>query len=598
MAKSQSKSLKVLPRNKQPKPSLNKAVTIKYNAFWVTRQLIKTRMGPAIPHAQITFKDTSLIELMRDLTEDSAYYGVDPIKRPSDVFCFVNALEARHEDYVKELVKFLNEEFEGERKKLENLLEQKCISFDLLWYLFKKDDDVFYISNGTTQGGRVVSCDYEDSYFGPRRFKATVNTIKSDGRKFRMATETFTIYEFNGVKKHEQLAIVPLDAANRAVLETRGRLFSGLANSASYLQYESHIIWKEWFGIQSYKANGRCMIDQTSFHRQNPRYAQTTREEQEIDVIPDELLFACNAWVAGFSFANKRWGEFCLDALSPVKFNDTAFDTLVLAQETKHMVRSLVEYSGKTFQDVIYGKGGGCIFLLHGPPGTGKTLTAESISEVLHRPLYSVSVGELGTTPEKLETSLRNILEMATIWNATILIDEADIFLESRTDDADIDRNAMVAIFLRLLEYHQGVLFLTTNRVRSFDRAFHSRISIAIEYPTLSVSDRHQIWINLLSSAGVPTDGIDINRLSTHPVNGRQIKTAIRLAQALAHSEKSDLITTKLLEDPLIHAEKFLTTVEAPQQNNITEVRVGDSSVLRRRSRRRRALAESNGDSV
>ena len=33
-----------------------------------------------------------------------------------------------------------------------------------------------------------------------------------------------------------------------------------------------------------------------------------------------------------------------------------------------------------------------------------------------------------------------------------------------------------VGVFLRLLEYHQGVLFLTTNRVKSFDSAFHSRI--------------------------------------------------------------------------------------------------------------------------
>lgn len=42
----------------------------------------------------------------------------------------------------------------------------------------------------------------------------------------------------------------------------------------------------------------------------------------------------------------------------------------------------------------------GTIFLLHGPPGVGKTLTAEAIAELLHKPLYVVSMGELGTTPE------------------------------------------------------------------------------------------------------------------------------------------------------------------------------------------------------
>jgi hypothetical protein len=38
---------------------------------------------------------------------------------------------------------------------------------------------------------------------------------------------------------------------------------------------------------------------------------------------------------------------------------------------------------------------------------------------------------------------------------------------------------------LRLLEYHQGVLFLTTNRVKSFGDAFPSRISVALKYSDL-----------------------------------------------------------------------------------------------------------------
>ena len=52
----------------------------------------------------------------------------------------------------------------------------------------------------------------------------------------------------------------------------------------------------------------------------------------------------------------------------------------------------------------------------------GKTLTAEAISEYLHRPLYAVSVGELGTSVVELERKLSEILEVASIWNAVILI--------------------------------------------------------------------------------------------------------------------------------------------------------------------------------
>jgi len=33
----------------------------------------------------------------------------------------------------------------------------------------------------------------------------------------------------------------------------------------------------------------------------------------------------------------------------------------------KHLVKCLVENSNRGFTDIISGKGGGCVFLLHGP---------------------------------------------------------------------------------------------------------------------------------------------------------------------------------------------------------------------------------------
>ncbi len=47
---------------------------------------------------------------------------------------------------------------------------------------------------------------------------------------------------------------------------------------------------------------------------------------------------------------------------------------LVLPEEKKVLIRSLVENSAD-FSDIISGKGGGCIFLLHGSPGVGKVRT-------------------------------------------------------------------------------------------------------------------------------------------------------------------------------------------------------------------------------
>jgi len=210
--------------------------------------------------------------------------------------------------------------------------------------------------------------------------------------------------------------------------------------------------------------------------------------------------------------------------------------------------------------DLIKNKGGGCIFLLHGSPGVGKTLTAEAVSEHLHIPLYQVTVGELGTEPEKLEQSLGKLLELAAFWNASILLDEADIFLEKRTKN-DILRNAMVGIFLRLLEYHQGVLFLTTNHADSLDEAFISRISVVLHYPPLGKSEREAVWKNFLlqppsallnkpekgdliptktslaSSSTKNFPDFDFDHLAKFEINGRQIRSCVRMARALANSD-------------------------------------------------------------
>ena len=49
-------------------------------------------------------------------------------------------------------------------------------------------------------------------------------------------------------------------------------------------------------------------------------------------------------------------------------------------------------------------------------------------------------------------------------------------------------------VFLREIEYYQGILFLTTNRVGTFDDAFISRIHVVIHYPDLNAESRRKIW--------------------------------------------------------------------------------------------------------
>ena len=76
-----------------------------------------------------------------------------------------------------------------------------------------------------------------------------------------------------------------------------------------------------------------------------------------------------------------------------------------------------------------------------------------------------------------------------------MLLDEADVYLESR-QRGEVKRNALVSVFLRELEQFQGIMFLTTNQVGTFDDAFLSRIHVGLLYKALTDEDREKIWSN------------------------------------------------------------------------------------------------------
>ncbi|KAK3698941.1 hypothetical protein LTR37_016728 [Vermiconidia calcicola] len=278
----------------------------------------------------------------------------------------------------------------------------------------------------------------------------------------------------------------------------------------------------------------------------------------------DELLLTTPVML-GFAFSEKLWLEFTISGVHDIVYNDAAFDSLVLPPNQKSIVRALVEshkfHAARTIDDVVQGKGKGLVAVLHGPPGTGKTLTAEGISELLRCPLYMVSAGELGTDPARLEHELQKILDIAHSWGAVLLLDEADVFLEKR-EVHDIHRNALVSIFLRLLEYFQGILFLTTNRVETFDDAFQSRIHVALRYGELTAKAKKTVWKMFLDLVR-KVDGMEVadisdyelDILSRNQLNGRQIKNLVRTAQALALNEKEKLT--------MEHIKRVIDVVEA-----------------------------------
>lgn len=160
--------------------------------------------------------------------------------------------------------------------------------------------------------------------------------------------------------------------------------------------------------------------------------------------------FCCSA-VRGYCLTSKSWAEFQTDNIANIRWNKSAFDALVIPPARKRLIEAFVRQQQKhkknaDLDDVVQGKGQGLIMLLVGPPGTGKTLTAESIADRLHLPLYAVNANELGDTAKEIEGHFGQVLRLAASWNAVLLLDEADAFLEKRVDIPEArDRNKRVA---------------------------------------------------------------------------------------------------------------------------------------------------------
>ncbi|KAJ9633992.1 hypothetical protein H2204_006539 [Knufia peltigerae] len=311
------------------------------------------------------------------------------------------------------------------------------------------------------------------------------------------------------------------------------------------------------YRLKDVKSRAPFMIDYEMYHA-----LHETPEEDNVygapeDVIsadstdePDErLLLSLPPQIRGFGFLDKKWRILDVAYIEKIKFNKEAFRRLHLESDKKDLIQALVTVhtSLSKTADIIEGKGNGLIVLLHGGPGTGKTLTAEAVAELAEKPLYRVTCGDMGTDAQRVEEYLEEVLRIGTVWQCVVLLDEADVFLEERTHQ-DVKRNALVSAFLRALEYYEGILILTTNRIGTFDEAFKSRIQLPVHYPDLDETGRKIIWRSALNDIPPLPRDFDrqnlldhIDKLATHRLNGRQIRSTVNTAMKYAHFKEEQL---------------------------------------------------------
>ncbi|EGP92754.1 uncharacterized protein MYCGRDRAFT_31554 [Zymoseptoria tritici IPO323] len=502
----------------------------------------------------------------------------------------------------------LTKEFSDVLASINDMHDNGVVTYEHLWALLEPNSLIYTKHDSQDRAMHVKSCKYgKDPMTNADYLYVTANFVDFDGQRFGMNRLTLKIAEFEGTQPITALPAYPLqyhedsEQLQKSLIERGGRVEDFA--SPSFCQY-SGVGWtldhngnKVQMSVQ-----GRVVIDAGGFNKFNPNLAvhvspfkdSTTDagndpfleevEQQanygavifsdnhdagnmpidgslgnDVDVsdlppLTDEQKMLLGPEIRGYALKEKMWLTFFVNAVSDISFSEGAFDSLILPDNLKDLVLSFTSSQNHNFDDVIRGKGKGIIFLLCGPPGVGKTLTAESVAERMQVPLYVMSSGDLGTDPSAVDHKLRNVLEMCTRWNAILLLDEADVFLEKRSLH-ELERNKLVTIFLRVMEYYEGIMFLTTNRVETFDQAFQSRIHIQLEYKDLDAASRLSVWNNFLTSHNAaqaaarlspppkaPTTAAnEVRKLAELAINGREIKTLVKLAAIYAAYKKEAL---------------------------------------------------------
>ncbi len=234
----------------------------------------------------------------------------------------------------------------------------------------------------------------------------------------------------------------------------------------------------------------------------------------------------------------------------------SGFRDIVLppAQETQlRQIVTQLDHRLTVLEDWGFGarmnRGLGVSALFSGESGTGKTMAAEVVAGALGLDLYRIDLSAvvskyIGET----EKNLSRLFDAADLGGAVLLFDEADALFGKRSEVKDAhDRFANIEIdyLLQRMESYRGVAILTSNMKTALDPAFMRRLRFVVDFPYPGPAERRRIWERAFP-AGVPREGVDLDRLSRLDLSGAAIQ-AVALNAAFLAAGRGAPVTMELL---------------------------------------------------
>lgn len=497
----------------------------------------------------------------------------------SYLYTYINDLRINREkgDYknpkILLMISFIEKLFNKDYTKMDNMIENNNINFASLWYYFDKVGTYYVIDLFEKE---VCFCydhfSYFDGYNGesPRlKLSGTIMITNNEGQ-LNKGTIDFIINEFSNKRDLDSFKIKKITEEQKDKFRSSSSKVRDLMKDFKQMKLigkQFILIDGEYIGLDR---NERVMVDnhKNKIKKVLPKCVSSDwHHSMETLKFDDELLVF--PFLPVFNLGSgKLWGLSHFEDLSEVEFQTELFEKIVLSKHKKNLIKTLNDnFEVSKNKNLVKGKGDSLIFLFHGPPGVGKTLTAEATAEYLKKPLYQISIGDLNLDPSRLEGRLDDISENCKRWDAVLLIDEADIFLESR-NFADITRNTIVSVFLRFLEYSKNIIFLTTNRLETLDTAVRSRINLMITYPKLSENNRKDIWRNSLKDIELDDKESLLNSLSKIEINGREINNML------------NIVLTMLKDSEKYNSDEFMKLLRSCLEiNNESDFKVKETSL-------------------
>lgn len=479
------------------------------------------------------------------------------------------------------------------------------IKYDNLWILFRPgttvyvrlsaftNDDMDGHYNLLRRGAKVnqdsqvndeyMACvianwDYVEADKSAHNYQLTIKhldlemwNVQYDGTAFQRIARNASIPVFEGARPLWDLPTVPAllfdkhDGGHlRRRLEKRGHKYLSIVREPAAIRTYSHTAYEGQIIIdpdayRQYHADpdGRMSSSSSTLpvkigdggagHRLE---GLTNFTPADSDAFPrlNEVIILLPRRMEGFALKSKHWTNFEIEYISeeaPLPTDNQIESELILVLDSdKDTLRTVLprgEHPIGITQDFVEGKGEGKIFLLYGGPGTGKTLTVECVANDTCRPLLRLTAQDVGLL-ENVESHLRKWFTLAAKWDAILLIDEADLFLEQRKE-GDLSRNSLSTVFLRTMEYYKGVLFLTTNRPGHIDDSFISRITYPINYPPLSQETKAKLVDKFVdrfeetNTVEFEPSAVRYLKANCDALNGRQIRNMLQNAVASAETK-------------------------------------------------------------